>query len=46
MLADGESGVMVALTGQEITTVELSQIARPTKNFNPEIYDLAYEIAN
>lgn len=46
MLADGESGVMVALTGQEITTVALSQIARPAKNFNPEIYDLVYEIAN
>ena len=46
MLADGESGVMVALTGQEVTTVFLSQIALPAKNFNPEIYDLVYEIAN
>jgi len=46
MLADGESGVMVALTGQEVTTLGLSQIALPAKNFNPEIYDLAYEIAN
>ncbi|HDL85829.1 MAG TPA: 6-phosphofructokinase [Candidatus Acetothermia bacterium] len=46
MLTDGESGVMVALSGQEVTTVLLSEIALPAKNFNPEIYDLVYEIAN
>ena len=46
MLADGESGVMVALTGQELTSVPLSQISRPSENFNAEIYELINEIAN
>lgn len=46
ILADGESGVMVALTGQELTSVPLFEIARPSENFNSEIYELINEIAN
>ncbi|RLD04441.1 MAG: ATP-dependent 6-phosphofructokinase, partial [Chloroflexi bacterium] len=46
ILADGESGVMVALTGQELTSMPLSEIARPSENFNSEIYELINEIAN
>ncbi len=46
ILAEGKSGVMVALTGQELTSVPLSEIIRPSENFKPEIYDLINEIAN
>jgi len=45
-LADGESGTMVALTGQELTSVPLSEIDRPSENFRPEIYELINKIAN
>ncbi len=46
MLADGKSGVMVALRGEELKSSPLSDIDLPGENFNPDIYQLAYEIAN
>ena len=46
MIAERKSGVMVALNGQEVTSVPLSEVDRPSVNFNPEIYELINEIAN
>ncbi len=46
MLADGKSGVMVALRGQELQNFSLSNIDLASENFDPDIYRLAYEIAN
>jgi 6-phosphofructokinase 1 len=46
VLAQGDSGVMVALSGRDVSTVSLSDIDRPSTNFNPDIYKLINKIAN
>lgn len=46
MLADGNSGAIVALRGQQLQSFPLSNIDLASENFDPDIYQLAYEIAN
>jgi 6-phosphofructokinase 1 len=45
LLAEGTAGVMTALVGQQVTTIPLSKVDQKSRNFDPEIYRLIYEIA-
>ncbi len=46
LLSEGESGVMAALSGQQVVTIPLAKIDRPSGNVNLEIYNLVYALAN
>ena len=46
LIKNGKSGMMPALTGQEIITLPLSKIDREDRHVDLEIYKLIYEIAN
>jgi 6-phosphofructokinase 1 len=46
LIKNGKSGVMTALSGQEITSLPLAKIDREDRNVDLEIYKLIDEIAN
>jgi len=42
---EGKTGVMVALSGNRVTTVPLEDLDRPGENVDLELYRLSYEVA-